>query len=153
MRTKRRLGAIAGLSIVAALMSPVSAAVQDDVRTATVDALQAARSVPRATIHVKYVVVAGRWGFTSWTVVGAESGDMVLMKSDGVWHEFGRGSPHMSAHVLVRYGVPPPIVLTFANGACPVPVHSDAAGYTVDSVSVRRYDGNGKQVDKKTACG
>jgi len=69
---------------------------------------------------------------------------MVLMKTYNVWHEFGRGSPHMSAHVLQRFGVPPPIVVTFATGACPVPAHSDAAGYTVDGVSVRRFDGNGK---------
>jgi hypothetical protein len=152
MRTKRRLGAIAWLGIVAVAMAPASAAVQDDVRSATVDALQAAKSTPRSAIHVKYVVVAGRWGFTSWKVVGGEGGDMVLMLSDGVWHEFGRGSPRMSAHVLMRYGVPPPIILTFANGTCPVPAQSVAIGYTVDSVSVRRYDGAGKQIDKKIVC-
>ena len=161
MRTKRRLGAIAGLFAFAAAMATASASVQDDVRAATVDALTAnpnpdaptpTVTVDRSAVHIDYVVVAGRWSFTSWKIVGGPRGDMVLMKTYNVWHEFGRGSPHMSAHVLQRFGVPPPIVVTFATGACPVPAHSDAAGYTVDGVSVRRFDGNGKRVDTTAAC-
>jgi hypothetical protein len=151
MRNPWGLGAFAAL-LAAVAAVPASAAAVDDVRSATVDALQAKTSVPRATIHVRYVVAAGRWGFASWKIVRGDGGDMVLMKTDGVWHEYGQGSPHMSAHVLQRFGVPPPIILTFANGACPVPAQSVAAGYTVDSVSVRRYDGNGKQIDTTTPC-
>jgi hypothetical protein len=151
MRNPWGLGAFAAL-LAAAAAVPASAAAVDDVRSATVDALQARTAVARATIHVRYVVVAGRWGFASWKIVRGDGGDMVLMKTDRVWHEYGRGSPHMSAHVLQRFGVPPPIILTFAGGTCPVPAQSVAAGYTVDSVSVRRYDGNGKQIDTKTVC-
>jgi hypothetical protein len=152
MRNPWGLGAFAALFALAAATQAASAAAIDDVRSATVDAIQAKTSVPRSTIHVRYVVVAGRWGFASWKIVRGLGGDMVLMKSDGVWHEYGQGSPHMSAHVLQRFGVPPQIILTFANGACPVPANSVASGYTVDSVSVRRYDGNGKQIDSTTPC-
>ncbi len=152
MRNPWGLGAFAVLFAIAAGTSPAPAAVQDDVRSATVDALQAKTSVPRSTIHVSYVVVAGRWGFASWKIVRELGGDMVLMKSDGVWREYGQGSPHMSAHVLQRFGVPPQIIVSFANGACPVPAASVASGYTVDSVSIRRYDGNGKQIDTTTPC-
>ncbi|HEX3467978.1 MAG TPA: hypothetical protein VHT05_07885 [Candidatus Elarobacter sp.] len=161
MRNPFGPGAFAVLFALAAAALPSQAAVQDDVRTATIDALTAnpnpdapvpVVTVARSAVHISYVVVAGRWGFTSWKIVGGAGGDMVLMKTDKVWHEFGRGSPHMSAHVLQRFGVPAPLILTFANGACPIPAQSVAMGYTVGSVSVRRYSGAGKQIDKKIAC-
>jgi hypothetical protein len=161
MRNLLGPGAFAVLFALAAAALPAQAAVQDDVRAATVDALTAnsnpdapapAVIVARSAVHINYVVVAGRWAFTSWKIVGGPRGDMVLMKTYKAWHEFGRGSPHMSAHVLQRFGVPPPIVVTFATGACPVPASSNAMGYTVGSVSVRRFDGNGKRVDTTTAC-
>lgn len=161
MRNPFGPGAFAVLFALAAAAFPAQAAVQDDVRTATIDALTAnlnpdsptpTVTVARSAVHVNYVVVAGRWGFASWKIVGGPGGDMVLMQTYKVWHEFGRGSPHMSAHVLQRFGVPAPLILTFANGTCPVPASSTAMGYTVASVSVRRYDGNGKRIDKKIPC-
>lgn len=161
MRNPLGPGAFAVLFALAAAALPAQAAVQDDVRTATIDALTAVPNpdaptpvVPpaRSSVHISYVVVAGRWGFSSWKIVGGARGDMVLMKTYNVWHEYGRGSPHMSAHVLQRFGVPAPLILTFTNGTCPVPASSIAMGYTVNSVSLRRYSGNGKQIDKKILC-
>jgi hypothetical protein len=152
MRKRRLVGPIAALCVFAASISPASAAVQDDVRSATVDALQAKMSAPRSTIHVKYVSVAGRWGFTSWKVVGAEAGDTVLLQTDGVWHVFGQASNHLNLRTLVRFGVPPAIATALLGGVCPVPARSEAAGYVVTSVDVRRFDGNGKRVDTTTLC-
>ncbi len=148
----RPIAPIVALSMFAAVVSPATAAVQDDVRAATIDALQARIAAPRATIHVNYVVVAGRWGFTSWKVVGTEGGDTVLQQTDGVWHVYGEASNHLTLRQLARFGVPPALATALLAGVCPIPARSEAAGYVVDSVAVRRFDGNGKQIDKKIVC-
>jgi hypothetical protein len=152
MRPKRPISPIAALCVFAATLSPVSAALQDDVRTATVDALQAKMASPRENIHVSYVSVAGRWGFVSWKVVHVAAGDTVLQQTDGVWHVFGQASPTLTLRTMVRFGVPPALATALLAGVCPVPARSEVAGYVVDNVAVRRFDGNGKQIDKKILC-
>jgi hypothetical protein len=153
MRKKQRLTApVAALCAIAAALSPVSAAVQDDVRTATVDVLQAKMATPRENIHVSYVSVAGRWGFVSWKVVHVAAGDTVMQQTDGVWHVFGQASPTLTLRTMVRFGVPPALATALLAGACPVPARSEVAGYVVTSVAVRRFDGNGKRVDTTTPC-